>query len=274
VTDSTAGEPDTPEAAAAVVPAPRDVPPSATQLFDDSLTERFDKATIRALNKWCQADLVAGLRLFFAGPKGRDSLTGFDGESDEPGLWSVTILGEPSRDEPGASAVDAEPDSGPPVEPGSVADDAATPTTVVTSPVRLAIITSQTCDVVGTGVGAEHPTVQVSPVVRAEDHFPGKVSAILKDQVGYLFAIPNAPAELGSGTWVADLRISLPVSKSVLVPLVPRSAFPAGDVRALVFAEFVAAKIRRPSFHEGLAENFPKVLRATIKAALKRGDTA
>lgn len=235
--------------------APRAEPaPSPTEIFQP--TEAYEKTVVRKLNKWSQSCLVPGLRLFWGSPDGDDVITGGDVDGSEPGSWSVREYDEPAGD-------------GPPAD---------------SSGLRLGIITSQTCDIILTGVGEEHPVVQVSPVVRAEDHFPNKISEIKRRMIGYLVVVDNVPIsadgtydpdreELAEGTWVADLRISLPVSKAALLRTKPRSAF-TNDQAAMEFGEICAAKTRRPSWHEDLAEAFPKEIAKAIEAAREERDEA
>ena len=242
-------------AVASGVQGPRDEPaPSATQLFGPSVEQ--DKSVVRKLNKWSQGCLVPGLRLLWGSPDGDDPIVGETADGSEPNSWWVSEYDEPaSCEHPGDS-----------------------------SGRRLGIITSQSCDIVLTGVGAEHAVVQVSPVVRAEDHFPNKIAEIRRQMIGYLVLLDNVPSspegaydpereELADGTWVADLRISLPVSKAVLLGTKARSAFRELQ-RAIEFGEVCAAKIRRPSWHEELAETFPREINKTIETSRKERDEA
>src|SRR5206468_2164638 len=77
-----------------------------------------------------------------------------------------------------------------------------------------AVITSQTCDVVASGPGGRHPTVQVSPLVNLDGADPNKITGIRRNMNVDSVLVPDVP---GGGTWAADLRISLPVSKAVLL---------------------------------------------------------
>jgi hypothetical protein len=64
--------------------------------------------------------------------------------------------------------------------------------------------------------------------------------------------------------WAADLRISLPVSKAVLVNQQPIEAF-RNSLKAYEFSERIAAKIRRPAVHDAVVE-----LARNIDALIKR----
>ena len=75
------------------------------------------------------------------------------------------------------------------------------------------VVTSQTCDIAATGPGCHHPTVQVSPVVAVEID-AGTLGNIRRFRMKAHALMTAADLD---GTYVADLRISLPVSKAVLV---------------------------------------------------------
>ena len=103
------------------------------------------RAVKQALNDWRQGDLVYGVRLFWAAPAD-DELTGLSVDDPGDGRWAVI-----SWDGAPATAEDAS-DTGEAAGGGSPS---------------WGIITSQTCDVVATGPGRRHPTVQVSPLLEA-----------------------------------------------------------------------------------------------------------
>jgi hypothetical protein len=129
-----------------------------------------------------------------------------------------------------------------------------------------AVITSQTCDIGATGQGRLHPTVQVCPLVLLTGRYSGeRIAEINLGKVGYLAPI-TAPPEPGS--WAADLRISLPVSKAVLVAQTRTSCF-AQEVETLMFAERVASRILRPALHDAISDGLVTGLRQEIKASQK-----
>jgi integrase len=230
---------------------PTSAPDVGRMLDLDAIEQRHE----RKLRKWSQGDLVPGLTLFWAGVDGVDPLTGMTHEAATVGGWAAVEYDD-SEDEPATDR----------------------------SGWRLGVITSQSCDIEMAGVGRQHPFVQVSAVIRAEDHFPGRIPAILKREIGYLYRVDNVPAsldgrydaingEIADGTWVADLRISLPLSKAALLNAHPRSAFRDPNL-AVKFGEYVAAKIRRPSWHDDIAERFRDALGTAITAARKTGAVA
>ena len=128
------------------------------------------------------------------------------------------------------------------------------------------LVVSQTCDVVATGPGARHATVQVAPVVRVEGLNPERrVSLKRWDVVDRALLEPQG----WEGTYVADLRLSVAVSKAVLARHRPLPAFP-DERRMLLLAEHVATKVRRPALHDFLSETVRDEIRQAIK--LSKGD--
>jgi hypothetical protein len=122
---------------------------------------------------------------------------------------------------------------------------------------------SQTCDVVATGPGARHATVQVAPVVRVDTLNPERRLSLERWDVAdrALLEPPN-----WEGTYVADLRLSVPVSKGVLARHRPVPAFP-DEKRMLLLAEHVATKVRRPALHDFLSETVRDEIRQSIKSS-------
>ena len=127
------------------------------------------------------------------------------------------------------------------------------------------IVTTQTCDVVGTGPGEKHPWVQVSPVMRLPDDVAtDKLGRIDRYEVPYLAPLSQGPRRDSTGRWVADLRLSLPVSKAALAQRTPRLAF-ASDEDAIAFARHTARKVERPALHDALSEALPRSVGAWVK---------
>jgi hypothetical protein len=119
------------------------------------------------------------------------------------------------------------------------------------------IIRSQTCDIGAGGPGRKHPFVDVSPVYEASDLSNGDRTQICNYAVTYLVALTEPPA---SGFWVADLRVSLPISKALLVKQTRLEVFNNEEDR-LDFGEMLAAKYRRPALDEAVSEGLTAVLR-------------
>lgn len=199
----------------------------------------------RELDPWRTGYLVGGLQLFWAGPPGADPLTGLDADAPGGDRWPVLAW-----DGLRATADDQD-----------VRDDAPDPRDS-----EWGVITSQTCDVMAVGPGARHPTVQVSPLRRLTDaHDPGEIARIARHEMIDYHHVTNPPSD---DDWAVDLRISLPVSKAVLLGQEPRSAFRTGQ-QEHDFSERVAAKVRRPSLHDEVSTTFVDKLRDLVKTARK-----
>jgi hypothetical protein len=192
--------------------------------------DHFSNAAVeRALDAWKQGDLVTGVPFFWATRTGDDELTRLIAE--DPGTDHLPVV-----------------------------------TTTDNSSATFAVITSQTCDIGAVGQGRLHPTVQVCPLLRLEDSFSdARIAEIKLGKVGYLAPITDPPT---SGTWAADLRISLPVSKVVLLDQVRRSCF-AREVEALQFGEHVASRYVRPALHDAISDGLVTGLRNLVEVAQK-----
>jgi len=127
-----------------------------------------------------------------------------------------------------------------------------------------AVVTSQTCDVATTGPGARHPFVQVSPVVDAAGADPGRLAAIRRWQIVDL--APLDPPGANGTVWIADLRISIPVSKAVLTRFAPRAGF-RSEQGYLDFAAHLAAKVERPALHDFVSGEVRQIINDAIKSA-------
>lgn len=133
-----------------------------------------------------------------------------------------------------------------------------------------AIATSQTCDIAATGPGALHAFVQVSPVVTVDGMNQQKLESISRGEVVYLTLLRPPRLE---GTYVADLRISIPVSKSVLAGCEPEEAFD-DEAGYLAFARQLALKAERPALHDFLSRDVRTLIRNRIAASRKSKDTS
>jgi hypothetical protein len=181
-----------------------------------------------ALDGWRQGDIVSGVRFFWADSEGNDPISDLHIDAPADGGWNVTRWAQ--------EGVGISPDA------------------------DLGVITSQTCDIGATGPGARHPTVQVSPLVRLAHLGTDRGEAIRKNRANDMVLIPD----VGSDEWAADLRISFPVSKSVLIAGTPRRGFVSQE-EARAFAERVAAKTRRPAVHDAISEHLVDELDSFVK---------
>lgn len=212
-----------------------------------------DRSNRRALNSWHQGDLVRNIRLFWATPTGEDPLTGLTVDDLDDGLAPVVGWdGEPALEG----------------DPAHESDEGASDPTD-SSARTWAIITSQTCDVVASGPGARHFTVQVSPLRDLSGTYDkGQITQIRRGANVDLVYVNNVPEP---GDWAADLRISLPVSKGILIQQEPTPGFGA-DSQSQQFAERVAAKYRRPALHDEISDGLVNGLRNLIETSRKADD--
>lgn len=212
-------------------------PPTHQPLASDPIGDNFDvdwlktPAVVAALAQWRQGDIVGGLRLF----------------------WGV---GEHGRDPLSGAELDPQPDGGWAVARESLDTDAA-----VAASDQLGIIVSQTCDVVATGPGARHPTVQVAPIVNLTRLPPTRANDVRARRTVDMAVVTNLQPK---GEWAADLRMSLPVSKAVLVYQQPTNGFLDED-DCLGFSDQVAIKVRRPALHDYVAGTMTDSLDRTIR---------
>ena len=197
--------------------------------FGDHFAEPAVEA---ALDQWKQGDLVTGVPFFWATRTGNDELTRMVAE--DPGTARLPVV-----------------------------------TATYDTPAAFAVITSQTCDIGAAGPGRNFLTVQVCPLVRLEDSYPAtKIAEIEQGKVGHLAPVTSPPTDdpAMEGTWAADLRISLPVSKVVLLDQEPKSCF-VREVEALEFGEHVASRYVRPALRDAISDGMVTGLRRLVHAA-------
>ncbi|MGC4111143.1 MAG: hypothetical protein QM747_12120 [Nocardioides sp.] len=208
--------------------------------FDqDVLTSRDFR---KRLDDWRQGDLLEAVPIAWAAPVGEDPLTGIRSEEALQGRMPMVTWDELAADASGDVATSAGRGWG--------------------------IITSQTCDVAGSGPGARHHTVQVSPVVLGTGRMrPERLADARAGTIIELVHVPEVPEE---GDWFADLRMSVPVSKAVLVTSTPRRGF-TQEQQVIAFAEAVARKSRRPAVHDVVSDQVVPELSALVKDATADG---
>ncbi|MBB2923197.1 hypothetical protein [Cellulomonas cellasea] len=193
--------------------------------------------------------------LFWAGTDDDDPITGLSVPASGGHQWPVVpwdgLGAEVSTDTaPSGSGNDADT-GGHPEKPGGWEGS-------------WSILTSQTCDIVATGPGQRHPTVQVCPLLRLDDHLDkGQIAEINRGSRVDLITVPDVP---GGGNWAADLRISVPVSKGVLLRQDPVHGFTTPE-DSQQFAERVAAKYRRPALHDEISGDLVTGLRDLVAEA-------
>ena len=105
-----------------------------------------------------------------------------------------------------------------------------------------AIITTQTCDLVDEGGDCDQPWFQVSPVLRYES----ENDVPRRDYLHKLTAQPHI-----TGTWVADLRIDVPLEKTILRDRTPIPGFSNEDDE-LDFASHLGRRRDRAALADGI----------------------
>jgi hypothetical protein len=197
------------------------------------------------IDQWSQGDLVQSLPVGWVGPAGHDRVTNVDATPPDPAMGGGTKV----IIDAGRSFV-------------------------------AGIITSQTCDVVTTGPGERHPFVQVSPVLfGVATSFPN-LDALQAGRVIDRFLLDPEPSTLralggqlatSQEVLVADLRISLPFSKALLVGQRPLRGFRT-EKAALTFAAHLAAKVSRAALSDAVIEA-KEVVAQAFRAASRQDTT-
>lgn len=195
--------------------------------LNDLNKQPWPKEAVAALDVWQQGDVVSvGPRVMWVGVTGEDALTG---TSSDVTSGTMTLASEEGYT------------SG------------------------LAVITTQTCDVIGAPPGTKQPWVQVSPVCAVD---PSQLADV---QRGWLLNHVLVTADLGLGDpHAVDLRHSFPVSKSVLLQQMRKSAF-RDEVDVLNLAERLAVKAGRASHHDLIGGSLAQALKSLIKAEIEKG---
>jgi hypothetical protein len=114
-----------------------------------------------------------------------------------------------------------------------------------------AVITSQTCDVAEQGLPSQ-PWVQVSPLYSLSADYAGKT---LPD-----FLYPVQPPGFPKGVWAIDLRLEVPIEKTVLVGKKPRPAF-AIESEAIAFADRLGLRRDRAALSAKITDTVGSTLR-------------
>jgi hypothetical protein len=171
----------------------------------------------------------------------------FFGAPPEPRIWDV---GEVDDDPAGdASQInELHPDDGPP----------------------FGVITTQTCDLAEQGPPTQ-PWFQVSPVYALEGDAASQAESLRKN---YIIALTGSG--LGAGTWVADLRIELPLEKTFLAGRIPICGFETED-EAEGFGRALGERRARAALANDLVESITGLLRrrkANNKSARRRSGPA
>lgn len=195
--------------------------------LDNLNSQPWPEDAVLALDAWRQGDVIeVGKRLMWIGVSGQDMLTGVTSDSAGDRVLA--------------------------------SHDGCT--------TGYAVITTQTCDVIGAPPGSKQPWVQVSPICAITDS-----SQLSNIQRGWLLNHVLVTADLDlSGTNAVDLRYSFPVSKSVLLQQTRRSAF-TSEADVLRLAERLAVKAGRASHHDLIGSSLAQALKAFVAAEIRAG---
>jgi hypothetical protein len=190
-------------------------------LIDGGLIDPWDDAVIAAAQAFDQGDLVEQPPFFYAARPSRAA-------------WASTKLIADDIEPEDDIVIDLDPVDRPP----------------------LGIITSQGCDIEET---YRKPWIQVAPVYPLAHYATDEkwVAEIRRDSVPHLFLLdpPTTP-----GSWIADLRIEMPIEKSWLADREPIPAF-ATEADRREFARRLAGRLERPALPAGVHEAVVRPLR-------------
>jgi hypothetical protein len=225
--DNVGGENATPTASPEPQPEPaaeperQPGPPSTGFNIDDLVTGVDWTPHVEQLARWRQGHQLVGIPVLWLAPPGTDPITGVEHRADH-------------------------------IAP--VFDETGYPW----------IITTQTCDLGGTAPGDRHPFIELAPVVHASTLERNRVRLARDRQTGDLVPVRSPfpihePAESEKPEWFADLRLEVPISKTVLLDRDPIDGFATQD-EYIAFAEMLGYKKRRPALHAALAEDLPRLL--------------
>jgi hypothetical protein len=92
------------------------------------------------------------------------------------------------------------------------------------------------------------------------------MGSVRKAQVEYLLEVPSLPDD---GSWVADLRLVVPIEKSHLMGKEPIDGFPDEDGRRLI-GERIAMMHTRPAFDKAFIEIVTGPLLAKLAVLAKK----
>lgn len=127
-------------------------------------------------------------------------------------------------------------------------------------------VTSQTCDVVGSGPGARHPFVQVSPVRDLSGWNLDKLNQVRSGEINDWILLTEPPVQ--GAIWGIDLRASWPLSKAALSATDPVAGFASPDDEREIGAR-LARKFERPAFPDAITTTAVRLLDAAVGRGMK-----
>jgi hypothetical protein len=193
-------------------------------MIDAGLGAEWDPRVVEAASQFDQGHLVTQPPFFYAAVPGN-------------GVWETTKLVADEFAEGEDGVIEVDPHDRPPY----------------------GILTSQGCDVADS---QRKPWVQIAPVYPADEEAVGeeRLAAIRRDAVPHLVLLDPPALE---GTWIADLRIEVPVEKSWLVGREPIAGFSDTEGRRR-FALRLSGRLERPALPDAVHAALVRPLRRLI----------
>lgn len=197
-------------------------------MIDEGVVDEWSPEVVAAATAFYQGDLVERPPFFYAG-------------RPREGVWATTrAMAEQLEDDEDTIVIELEPDQSPPY----------------------GIVTSQGCDIAD---ARSKPWVQIAPVYSADELEGGdrRLADARRNGVPHLVVLD--PPDL-DGTWIADLRIEMPVEKSWLSGRVPIQAFATDEERRL-FGRRLGGRADRPDLPDEVHESVVRPLRRLLDRA-------
>lgn len=124
------------------------------------------------------------------------------------------------------------------------------------------IITSQTCDVAEDRPVPVQPWIDIAPVYTCDESNP----LLGRD---YVFRLDSMQAPDGK-RWVADLRLSIPLEKGLLVRREPIDPFGGSEKERIAFGDALGKRLARAALSESVHKVIGQTLRSHNRSAKKR----
>ena len=195
-------------------------------MIDDRVPAEWPQAVLDAVRQFRQGDIVDQPPFFYF-------------RSDEHPLWELQL------------------------EPADQVDDGSIVDLDLTDRPAYGLITTQTCDLYEEGTRPRQPWFAVAPVYDITSKLTGgQREQIRRGEVGHLILL--TADWLGEGTWVADLRIEVPVEKGWLVGRERRKGF-ASLPESKTLAARLATRRGRPALSAALTAQIVLPLRMWLK---------
>ena len=196
-------------------------------MIDSGLVSNWQPSVVAAAKRFEQGDLIEHPPFFYAA---RPAL----------GTWQTTLALADDEATDDTIVIEVDPDDGP----------------------QYGIITTPGCDIDNTTV---KPWIQVAPVYPLDQiaNADGRLGDIRRDAIPYLVLLEPPGID---GLWVADLRIEVPVEKSVLAHRTPLPGF-ADETDRRWFARRLAGRLERPALPESVHDTVVRPLHRLLQRA-------